>query len=79
MFVILTLIGVFVAFLIKRLGTSTSYCYDDEDELIEEEESEESSNDQIQIKHVDKQNQDYINIQTEKSTQMSGWVCFKKW
>ena len=35
MFVILTLIGLLVGFLIKRMANENSYCYEDEDELVE--------------------------------------------
>ena len=50
----LTLVGLFVAFLIKKMANEQSYCYDDEDELVEEEEFQELSNDQIKIKHSKK-------------------------
>jgi hypothetical protein len=38
LFVGLTLIGLLVALIIKKMANENSYCYEDEDELAEEEE-----------------------------------------
>lgn len=40
MFVCLTGLGIVVAYLIKRMGNKYSFMYDDEEELVEEEEGE---------------------------------------
>lgn len=54
LFVGLTLIGLLVALIIKKMANENSYCYEDEDELAEEEDLEDVSNDEISTKHSSK-------------------------